>query len=265
MLHTHYLDTNSHSDFLKQERIDPITGEKIEEGHTIVICAACKSAFFVESWEYLGNEHCNQEETLSEIPTVKSLQLVAKPLEYLPFLFRKGSYFAKEGKEGNWELIKNSIIFILGGLISTFLLIFFVILIGVKTSPIYGVIFLGVVLSLVGIIVNLYRNKKSFIGKDNPKKATYVALDLKNQSINYKKKDRKNIINFAQVRVLKYSLKYISSQICRKEDSYILSLEINTKQYQKIRFHTILHKNEIPHWSKFLEELPYTIPVLNQK
>ncbi|PIY08896.1 MAG: hypothetical protein COZ18_09990 [Flexibacter sp. CG_4_10_14_3_um_filter_32_15] len=73
MINEHRLNTTTHSDFLNQERIDPITGEKIEEGHTIVICAACKSAFFIESWEYLGNEHCNQDETLSEIPIAKSL------------------------------------------------------------------------------------------------------------------------------------------------------------------------------------------------
>ncbi len=44
MHHSHTL-TNHHQDFLNQNRIDPITGEKIEEGHTVVVCAACKSAF----------------------------------------------------------------------------------------------------------------------------------------------------------------------------------------------------------------------------
>lgn len=265
MLHTHYLDRTTHSDFLKQERIDPITGEKIEEGHTIVICAACKSAFFIESWEYLGNEHCNQEETLSEVPIAKSLQLVAKPLEYLPFLFRKGNYFALEGKEGNREFIKNSILISLGAILLAFSLMFMVFFIGANTSPIYGIIFLGIALSMIGVAVTLNRRKKSFIGKDNPKKATYVALDLKNQSINYKKKKNENKISFTQIKELKYSLKYLSAQVCRKEDNYILSLEIKTQQEEKIRFHTILHQDEIPHWSKFLEDLPYSIPVLNQK
>ncbi|WP_375559241.1 hypothetical protein ACE193_16075 [Bernardetia sp. OM2101] len=265
MLHTHYLDRTTHSDFLKQERIDPITGEKIEEGHTIVICAACKSAFFIESWEYLGNEHCNQKESLSEIPVSKLLQLVAKPLEYLPFLFRRGSYFSQEGKEGQREFIKSSILISLGAIALTFTVMFMVFFIGIKTSPIYGVIFLGIALSMIGVAVNLNRRKRSFIGKDNPKKATYVALDLKNQSINYKKKKIENKINFTQIKELKYSLKYMSAQVCRKEDNYILSLEIKTKEEKKIKFHTILHQDKIPNWSKFLEELPYSIPVLNQK
>ena len=64
----HTLEKEKHSDFLAQNRIDPITGDLLQENDEIVICAACKSAFLVDSWEYMNREHCNQRITLKEIP-----------------------------------------------------------------------------------------------------------------------------------------------------------------------------------------------------
>ncbi|WP_375560406.1 hypothetical protein ACE193_22340 [Bernardetia sp. OM2101] len=65
---THTLQKEKHQDFLKQERIDPITGDLLQENDKIVICAACKSAFLVDSWEYMDKKHCEQSLTLKEIP-----------------------------------------------------------------------------------------------------------------------------------------------------------------------------------------------------
>ncbi|WP_291727557.1 DUF308 domain-containing protein [Bernardetia sp.] len=64
----HTLEKEKHSDFLTQNRIDPITGDVLQEGDRVVICASCKSAFLADSWEYMGRRHCNQTYTLSEIP-----------------------------------------------------------------------------------------------------------------------------------------------------------------------------------------------------
>lgn len=64
----HTLEIEKHNDFLKQERIDPITGDMLQEGEQIVICASCKSAFLTDSWEYIGRTHCEQSLTLKEIP-----------------------------------------------------------------------------------------------------------------------------------------------------------------------------------------------------
>ncbi|AFM06345.1 hypothetical protein Fleli_4049 [Bernardetia litoralis DSM 6794] len=64
----HTLEREKHQDFLKQERIDPITGDLLKENDKIVICASCKSAFLVDSWEYMNEEHCEQTHTLREIP-----------------------------------------------------------------------------------------------------------------------------------------------------------------------------------------------------
>ncbi|WP_338814999.1 hypothetical protein V9L05_07630 [Bernardetia sp. Wsw4-3y2] len=77
MTYTHTISSETHQDFLNQDRTDPITGEKIEEGHTIVICAACKSAFFIESWQYINESHCEQFDSLKELPISKNLFLEA--------------------------------------------------------------------------------------------------------------------------------------------------------------------------------------------
>jgi hypothetical protein len=45
MHHSHALFTEHHQDFLKTKIELDLTGEKIEEGHTVVICAACEICF----------------------------------------------------------------------------------------------------------------------------------------------------------------------------------------------------------------------------
>jgi hypothetical protein len=71
----HTLEKEKHSSFLAQNRIDPITGDLLEENDRIVICAACKSAFLADSWEYIGRMHCNQNGTLREIPKQEVFKL----------------------------------------------------------------------------------------------------------------------------------------------------------------------------------------------
>lgn len=72
-MNIHQLDPQKHEKFLTQARIDPITGDTLEAGDTIVLCAECKSAFHSDSWAYLGNSHCNQTRTLPAIPQSTSL------------------------------------------------------------------------------------------------------------------------------------------------------------------------------------------------
>ncbi|WP_375560408.1 hypothetical protein ACE193_22355 [Bernardetia sp. OM2101] len=72
---THTLQKEKHHDFLNQERIDPITGDILQEGDEVVICASCKSAFLVDSWEYMNEKHCNQRITLKEIPVNETVRI----------------------------------------------------------------------------------------------------------------------------------------------------------------------------------------------
>jgi hypothetical protein len=71
--HVHQIDAYKQAHFLKEERQDPITGEAFVAGDSVVFCAACKSAFLLESWQYLSSQHCGQGQTLTQFP--KSLNL----------------------------------------------------------------------------------------------------------------------------------------------------------------------------------------------
>ncbi|WP_161626168.1 hypothetical protein [Hugenholtzia roseola] len=74
-MHTHLIETEKHSDFLAQNRQDPITGDSIKAGDKVVFCAACKSVFLVETWQYLGEQHCGQSQTLEAIPIRRNLNI----------------------------------------------------------------------------------------------------------------------------------------------------------------------------------------------
>jgi len=76
MIHVHYLDEALEAQFSVQQRRDPITHEAFCVGERIVFCGCCKSAFLLESWEFMGHSHCNQRETLAELP--KELNPTAK-------------------------------------------------------------------------------------------------------------------------------------------------------------------------------------------
>ncbi|WP_375561766.1 hypothetical protein ACE193_04225 [Bernardetia sp. OM2101] len=67
--------TKKQASFLEENRQDPITGDKFKIGNEIVFCAECKSAFLKESWEYMGNRHCNQRETFTQIPQTRKIEV----------------------------------------------------------------------------------------------------------------------------------------------------------------------------------------------
>ena len=80
-IHSHRIDKTKHAHFLAQKRQDSITHEIIREGDEVVFCSVCKSAFTVDSWEYIGRSHCHQSQTLKKIPMLRSLSLDRKKIE----------------------------------------------------------------------------------------------------------------------------------------------------------------------------------------
>lgn len=76
MIHKHKLLQPKYNYFLNQNRQDPITGDAIQENDIVVVCAVCKSAFLIDSWEYMNGQHCNQSSTLKKIP--REISLVIK-------------------------------------------------------------------------------------------------------------------------------------------------------------------------------------------
>jgi uncharacterized RDD family membrane protein YckC len=73
--------TKKETFFLKENRQDPVTGDSFEIGDKIVFCASCKSAFLIESWEYMNSKHCGQIVTLNNFPISSKLTL-SKPIVY---------------------------------------------------------------------------------------------------------------------------------------------------------------------------------------
>lgn len=56
--------------WLAEQRNDPVTGTPFQEGDLVVFCASCKTAFLSKSWDFLGRRHCEQSETLAEVPEI---------------------------------------------------------------------------------------------------------------------------------------------------------------------------------------------------
>lgn len=80
-IHSHFIDKHKHAHFLAQKRQDSITHEIIQAGDEVVFCSVCKSAFMVDSWEYIGRSHCHQSQTLKKVPALRSLSLDRKKIE----------------------------------------------------------------------------------------------------------------------------------------------------------------------------------------
>ncbi|WP_027003827.1 hypothetical protein [Hugenholtzia roseola] len=126
-MHTHLIETEKHSDFLAQNRQDPITGDSIKAGDKVVFCAACKSVFLVETWQYLGEQHCGQSQTLDKIPqaTVLTLRQKIFDLDNYPFQVQANISLApteiwsvrlrQKTKNGNFKRIALSMAAILIG------------------------------------------------------------------------------------------------------------------------------------------------------
>ncbi len=115
-MHIHKIDTITHSEFLKENRQDPITGDLIEEGDEVVFCASCKSAFLKDTWLYLNKKHCDQSRTIKK-PTFGQSLILAKAKQETVFIPLEGAKsfkkFSKQTKNGYWqseyESIKNNI------------------------------------------------------------------------------------------------------------------------------------------------------------
>jgi hypothetical protein len=116
-MHIHKIDKQIHSEFLKENRQDPITGDLIEEGDEVVFCAECKSAFLKDTWLYLDKKHCNQSKTIKKPTFGQSLVLIKAKQEtiFIPLEGAKSfKKFSKKTKNSYWtseyESIKSNII-----------------------------------------------------------------------------------------------------------------------------------------------------------
>ncbi|WP_338793813.1 hypothetical protein [Bernardetia sp. MNP-M8] len=255
MTYTHTISSETHQDFLNQDRTDPITGEKIEEGHTIVICAACKSAFFIESWQYLNESHCEQFDTLKEIPISKNLFLEAKPMEFLNFGFAyRPMYVPDSGLKvlGFLMLVVSPILFPIVGIALgwAIAILFFLSVIG----------FIGWIEWHNGKPLKLKNPTRKQI--ENTKSHLNIGVNLKKQGIVIKEKDNKEkLILFENINELKYFINYHPTQDLSSK--LFCQLKLRIEGYTVITYYATIHKETIPEWSKFISQLPYNLRVIN--
>ncbi len=180
-MNIHTLEQEKHQDFLKQERIDPITGDILQEGDQVVICASCKSAFLADSWLYMDGKHCNQTHTLREIPKQEVVKIDRESrnerLDKLAF------YQFRTVKESEVTNIYTGFFALIGGLMSfsTYLLGMDFIIFGVIT------VLLG-----IGIGQKIYKQKTLILDSGhfiiNKNKKNEIVIESKSiETIHYEK------------------------------------------------------------------------------
>ncbi|WP_291726561.1 hypothetical protein [Bernardetia sp.] len=262
MYYSHYLEKDKHQDFLLQQRVDPITGERIEAGDKVVFCASCKSAFFEESWQYLEGKHCNQTKTLKNIPVAKTLWLKAKPLEFLPFDF-KGFDVHVVYKTLIYKLLKS--ILVAGFYLSVIFAFLAVDERDLKRASVLSILAIAFVPLTFGYeqvlkqLPAFFRNY--FIQID---KKHRLAIDSKKQTIILRGDFQELELPLSSIHKMDYSFNYVYQDTSRYKDMCDLKVTLGfsekgiykertlTAQFRKIYFYK---------WEEFCQKLPQKLQV----
>lgn len=64
---------------------------------------------------------------------------------------------------------------------------------------------------------------------------------------------------------MRYFVEYVSNNETNDYNQCALSVRIITPQSEGKTYYTLLHIDELSKWSEFLEELPYSLRVMNLK
>ncbi|WP_338766954.1 hypothetical protein WAF17_04850 [Bernardetia sp. ABR2-2B] len=261
MHYSHQLEKQKHKNFLLQQRVDPITGELIEAGHKIVICSACKSAFFEESWEYLSGKHCNQTNSLSKIPISQTLWLKAKPLEFLPFDF-VGFYYQ--------DMAYNALKFI----VTIFYYIFSLLCFYASSKNEYGIVSILILGALVSYILSF--NMKRIIKKLPVSIHKYIlpvdrehklAIDIKKHMLVFRNDFKELELPLDTISKFQYSFNYVDGDTSRYKDLCDLSLTLGFSKngiYKERKINTQLRKMYFYRWEEFLQKLPSSITIYSR-
>ncbi len=260
-MHYSHTLTEHHQDFLNQNRTDPITGEKIEEGHTVVICAACKSAFFIESWEYLGHSHCDQTETLKFLPLPQTLYLKANDKytqEVLSFGFASNPMFISDDLGCVFSIFGGFVSSILSGII------------GAEAGEVVGwiaffILFGSCLTYGVRAILPAKTKNKSIKEMENMESKFSIYINYKSKGLaieNNNTKTLRDFFAFEDITEFKYHIIYhpntnIDALYCQ------LQIRIMTKQQFSVNYFATIHRDTIPEWSDFISKLPTDLRIIN--
>lgn len=275
MFHYHLLDEDQHAEFLLQNRIDPITGDKIQEGDNIVICAACKSAFLVESWEYLRQKHCHQYGTLNKIPKTEKIYFNEEPLVFLPFGVReKESVF----NQFVCKFLQSSTTVFLSliPLVLIILVWYFIpsfdnqgnkVMLNLLIMPIGSLIFYISVIrnsskstTFLGHIMT--QKNQFFIQKfrQSYPKGNYFAINLKNKMIVSKTESGEKEIPLSKIKKFIYT--YYSDRAIN--DGYqLLQIRIVTK-FETIYYESTIKESQKQQLELFLTKLPQQLNIFSR-
>ncbi|WP_338814204.1 hypothetical protein V9L05_02160 [Bernardetia sp. Wsw4-3y2] len=277
MFHDHLLNKRQHADFLSENRIDPITGDKIQVGDRIVICAACKSAFLEESWNYLRQQHCDQYGTLNKIPKREKIYFNEEPLILLPFDVRESDSFSDDF---TYKILQNSTSAFMA-LLPLILIIFawivvpsfgsegFQMLFNIFIMPLGVVVFYTVTSTLSSqpttILGNIMMRKNQYFiqnVRQNYKKGNYFGIHLKNKNIVSKTELGKKTIPFSNIQKFVYS--YYPDRMMKKHGYLVLQLRVTT-QKETINYESIFRATEAEKLNVFLDRLPQNLKIFSRK
>ena len=276
MFHDHLLKERQHADFLSENRIDPITGDKIQAGNRIVICAACKSAFLEESWNYLRQQHCNQYGTLNKIPKTEKIYFKEEPLIFLPFEVRNEESFFSEFMYKIFQFSTNIFLSSIPLVVIIFVWYFlpsiesggYKFLFNLIVMPIGSLIFyISVVKSSSNqttFLGQIMKNKNQFLIKhlrQKYSKGNYLAINLKNKSIVSKTELGEKEVCFSNIEKIVYI--FNADRIFNKNGLLLLqSCVISNKE--TTTYESIFKENERHKLDTFLNKLPENLKVFRR-
>ena len=205
----HTLEKDKHQAFLEQERIDPITGDILQEVDHVVICASCKSAFLADSWLYMDSKHCNQTHTLREIPKQEAVKIDRESrnerLDKLAF------YQFRTAKQSEISGIYSGFFALMGGLLSLTLFLF-------------GMF--SIIGGAIPVLLGIGLGKKIYKQKTLSLNSGYFIID----------KDKKNqiVISIQEVESIKVEKAKLFSRLANGEDFYNLIITTKTGEKHKV-------------------------------
>ena len=276
MFHYHILRERLHFDFLSENRIDPITGDKIKEGDCILICAACKSAFLEESWNYLPQQHCNQYGTLNKIPKTEKIYFKGEPLIFFPFEIGNEKSFFNELIYKVSQLSTNVFLSVVP-LIAIISVWYFIpsieseglkVLFNMIIMPIGSLIFyISVVRSSLHrttFLGQIMKQKKPFFIKllrQNYFKGNYFAINLKNKSIISKTSLGEKEVCFSNIEKIVYI--YNADKIFDRNGLLLLQICVISKK-ETTNYESIFEESERYKLDDFLNKLPKNLKVFQR-
>ncbi len=249
-MNIHKIDTQNnqkHKNFLTQNRKDPITGDNILEGNEVVFCASCKSVFLKETWNYLGNTHCEQNKTLKNFPLNEDkirleksdqilfyslLPIESKGRSTIPMNLDKKIWKTKKRKlSKNFAIFRTSIICsIIVGFVIGF---WFAAETGKRSPIVFSLIFMMIMGVILMSIKNSKGKKVKTIHREFVNNVFYISENGIGFSSPYGMKERTLNADSLSSLYFRFDFSYFDTNKCTIVDATGRKIEFGIKNYFK--------------------------------